>query len=133
MCRTCPLSYKALTEKGIVKKHKDHFRNKESLIKDEIYLEVQLEKRGLHRNETTDNSPVTTNNPSQDISDPNTQKQLRIQINNVPKSVNDVLIEPQPEETNLGNSGSGGDSSIVLRPSQRERRPPKYLIMIQRI
>ena len=127
LCCTCPLSYNALTEKGIVKKHKDHLRKKESPIKDEIYPEVQLEKRGLHQNETTVNSPVTANNPLQNITDPSTQKQLRIQINNVPKSANDVLIEPQPVETNLGNSGGGGDSSIVLRRSQRERRPPKYL------
>ena len=114
LCCTCPLSYKALTEKGIIKKHKDHLRKKESPIKDEIYPEVQLEKRGLHLNE----NPVTANNPSQNITDPSTQKQLRIQINNVPKLASDVLIEPQPEETNLGSSGGGGDLSIVLRRSQ---------------
>ena len=46
---------------------------------------MQLEKWDLHRNETTVNSPVTVNSPSQNISDPSSQKQLRTQINNVPK------------------------------------------------
>ena len=45
-------------------------------------------KRDFHRNGTTINSPVTKNNPSQNISDSSTQKQLRSQINNVPKSAN---------------------------------------------
>ena len=35
LCRTGPISYKVMTEKGIVKKHVDHLRKKESPIKDE--------------------------------------------------------------------------------------------------
>ena len=54
---------------------------------------MQLEKWDLHRNETTVNSPVTVNNPSQNISDPSSQKQLRTQINNVPKSAKDDLTK----------------------------------------
>lgn len=95
-----------------------------SPIKDEIYTEAQLEKRDLYRNV---NSPVTANNPLQNISDPSTQKQLRKQINNVSKSANDDLIEPQLEETKPGSCGGKDDSKIVFRRSQRERRPPKYL------
>ena len=74
---TVPISLKAKSEKAIVKKHLDHLQKKEIPIKDEIYPEVQLEKRDLHLNETTVNSPVTTNNPLQNISNPSTQKQLR--------------------------------------------------------
>ena len=110
-----------MTEKRIVKKHGDHLQKKESPIKDKIYPEVQLEKRNFHRNETTVNSPVTANNPSQNISDPSPQKQLRTQINN------DNLIEPKPDKTKLGSRGGCGDLNIVLRRSQGERRPPKYL------
>ena len=69
----------------------DSLLKEKSPIKDEIYTEVQLEKRDLYRNV---NSPVTANNPLQNISDPSTQKQLRAQINNVPKSTNDDLIQP---------------------------------------
>ena len=47
LCRTGPISYKALTEKAILKKHVDHLRKKESPIKDKIYPEVQLRKTGL--------------------------------------------------------------------------------------
>ena len=120
MCCTGPISYKALTEKGIVKKHVDHLRTKERPIKDEIYPEVQLEKRDSHRNF---NSPVTANNPSQNISDPSTQKQLRTQINNAPKSANDDLIEPEPEETSPGCSGGSGDSiSTRKKTSELFRR-----------
>ena len=54
---------------------------------------MQLEKWDLHRNETTVNSPVTGNSPSQNISDPSSQKQLRTQINNVPKSAKDDLTK----------------------------------------
>ena len=54
---------------------------------------MQLEKWDLHRNETTVNSPVTVNSPSQNISDPSSQKQLRTQINNVPKSAKDDLTK----------------------------------------
>ena len=121
MYRTGPISYKALTEKRIVKKHGDHLQKKESPIKDKIYPEVQLEKRNFHRNETTVNSPVTANNSSQNISDPSPQKQLRTQINN------DNLIEPKPDKTKLGSRGGCGDLNIVLRRTQGERRPPKYL------
>ena len=52
---------------------------------------------------------------------------MRKQIYNVSKSANDDLIEPQLEETNPGSCGGKDDSKIVLRRSQRERRPPKYL------
>ena len=79
------IPFKALTEKEPVKKYVDHMQKKESLIKDEIYSEMQLEKWDLYRNETTVNSPVTTNNPSQNISNPRTQKQLRTQIRNIPQ------------------------------------------------
>ena len=79
---------------------------------------MQLEKWDLHRNETTVNSPVTVNSPSQNISDPSSQKQLRTQINNVPKSAN---------KTNLGSSGGSDDLNIALRRSQQKRRLPKYL------
>ena len=127
LCRIGPISYEALTEKWIVKKHVNHLRKKESPINDEIYYEVQLEKHYLHRNETTVNSPVAANSPSQNISDWSPQKQLRTQINDVQKSANDDLIEHQPEETYAGSSGGSGDSNIALRRSQRERRPPKYL------
>ena len=117
----------ALTEKGIVKKHVDNLRRKESPINDEIYSEVQLEKRDLRRSETTVNFLVTANNPSQNISDPSPQKQFRTQMNNVANLADDNLIEPKPDETNPGNRGGGGDSNIDFRRSQRERRPPKYL------
>ena len=50
LCSTGPISYKTLTEKGIVKKHVDQLWKKEIPIKDEIDLEVQLEKWDLHRN-----------------------------------------------------------------------------------
>ena len=46
LCCIGPISYKALTEKGIVKKHVGHL---ESPINDEIYSEVQLEKWDLSR------------------------------------------------------------------------------------
>ena len=111
LCPTGPISYRALTEKGIAKKHVDHLWKKESPIKDEIYPEVHLEKRDLHRSETTVNSPVTVNNLSQNISDPSPQKQLRTQMNNVLKLANDNLIEPQPEKTNPG-SVHGPDSHV---------------------
>ena len=55
-------------------------QKKESSIQDKIYPEVQLEKWDLHQNEITVNSLVKTNNPSQHIRDPSTQKQLRTQI-----------------------------------------------------
>ena len=122
-----------MTEKGIVKKHIDHLHKKRNPIKDKIYLEVQLEKRDLNRNETTVIFPVTANNTLQSISDPtsqkgmSSQKQLRTQINNVAQLAHDNLIESQSEETNPGSSGGGSDTNIVLRRSQRERRPPKYL------
>ena len=103
-----------MTEKRIVNKHVGHLRKKESPIRAEVYPEVQLEKRDVHVNETIVNSSVTKNNPSQNISDPGIQKQLRAQINNVPQSANDDLIEPQPEETNPGSSSGGGDSNIAL-------------------
>lgn len=54
-------------------------------------------------------------------------KQLRTQINNVPKSANNDLIEPQPEETKSGSRGGGADLNIILRRSQRDRRHTKYL------
>ena len=38
------------------KNHVDHLQEKKSPIKDEIYLDVQLEKWDLHRNETAANS-----------------------------------------------------------------------------
>ena len=107
--RTVSLSYKTLTEKGIVKKQAEHLRRKKETIKDEIYPEVQLTKRDLHRNETTVNFLVTANSQSQNISDPSPQKQLRKQINNVPKSVNDALIEHKPEENNPRSSSGNGD------------------------
>ena len=44
LCCTCPISYKTLTEKGIVKKRRI-LAKKETAIKDEIYPEVQLEKQ----------------------------------------------------------------------------------------
>ena len=94
---------------------------------------MQLEKRNLNRNETTVIFPVTANNTLQSISDPtsqkgmSSQKQLRTQINNVAQLAHDNLIESQSEETNPGSSGGGSDTNIVLRRSQRERRPPKYL------
>lgn len=103
------------------------YGKKESPIKNEIYPKVQLEKQDLHRNETTVNFLATKNNPLQNFSDPSTQKPLRKQINNVSKSANDDLIEPQLEETKPGSCGGKDDSKIVLRRSQRERRPPKYL------
>ena len=87
-------------------------------IKDEIYPEVQLKKKDLHRNEATINSSVTANNPSQYISNPSPQKQLRKQINNVPKSSNDYLIELQPEEINHGSRDDGSDLNIVLKRPQ---------------
>ena len=70
---------------------------------------MQLEKQNLHRNETTTNSPVITNDPSQNISDSSTQKQSRTQINNVLKLTNDNLKEPQPEETSPEKSSGGDD------------------------
>ena len=96
----------------------DHLQKKESLIKDEIYPGVQLEKWDLHRNETAINSLMTTNNPLQNIHDKSIQKQLRVQINNVPQSANVNLIEPEPEETSPGSSSGSRDSNIVLRGSQ---------------
>ena len=75
-----PKSYKPLTKKGIVKKHVDHLRKKESSIQDKIYPEMQLQKWELNQTEITVNSLARTNNPSQHIRDPNTQKQLRTQI-----------------------------------------------------
>ena len=57
---------------------------------------MQLEKWDLHRNETTVNSPVTVNSPSQNISDASSQKQLRTQINIVPKSAKDDLTKLTP-------------------------------------
>ena len=129
LCSTGPMSYKGLTEKGILKKHIDHLQKK-SPIKDEIYPKVQLEKRDLQRNETAINSGVTANNPSQNISDPSTQKQSRKQISNVPKSATDDLLEPQPEETNPVSSAGSGDSNIVLRRSQRERRHSKSFFFL---
>ena len=57
---------------------------------------MQLEKWDLRRNETTVNSPVTVNSPSQNISDPSSQKQLRTQINNVSKSAKDDLTKLTP-------------------------------------
>ena len=77
MCSTVPISLKALNEKEIVKKNLDHLQKKESPIKDEIYPEVQLGKQELHPNETSVNFPVTTNNPSPNINNPSTQKQLK--------------------------------------------------------
>ena len=65
-----PKSYKPLTKKGIVKKH----------VQDKIYPEMQLQKWELNQTEITVNSLARTNNPSQHIRDPNTQKQLRTQI-----------------------------------------------------
>ena len=50
----------------------------------------------------------------QNISDPSTQKQLRIQINNVPQSANEDLIESQPEKTNSGSSSSSSSSDSKL-------------------
>ena len=97
-----------MTEKRIVKKHGDHLQKKESPIKDKIYPEVQLEKRNFRRNETTVNSPVTANNPSQNISDPSPQKQLRTQINK------DDLIEPKPDKTKPGSRGGCGDLNIFF-------------------
>ena len=126
MCCTGRISYKALTEKGIKKKHVDHPLAKESPIKDEIYPWGAARKTGLQK-EIPANSPVIANSPLQNIIIPSPQKQLRTHINNVPKLTNENLIEHQPEETNPGNSGSSGDSNIALRPSQQERRPPKYL------
>ena len=79
---------------------------------------MRKQKWDLHRNETIVNSPVTTDNPSQNISDPSTQKQLRKQINNVLQLANDDLIDLQPEETNPGSSGGSGESNIALRRSQ---------------
>ena len=57
---------------------------------------MQLEKWDLRRNETTVNSPATVNSPSQNISDPNSQKQFRTQINTVPKSAKDDLTKLTP-------------------------------------
>ena len=107
--RTVSIFYKTLTEKGIVKKHAEHLRRKKETIKDEIYPEVQLKKRDIHRSETTVNSPVTANSQSQNISEPSPQKQLRKQINNVPKSANDALIEHKSEENNPRSSSGNSD------------------------
>ena len=87
---------------------------------------MQLEKRVLHLNETSVNSPVITNNPLQNISDPITETHLRTYINKVPQSANDNLIEQQPEETKPGSSSGSGDLNIVLRRSEQERRLSKY-------
>ena len=88
---------------------------------------MQLENQELHQSDSTINSPVTANSPSQNISSPSPQNQLSTQINNVPKSTNEDLIEHQPEETNPESSSGSGDLSIGLRRSQQERRPAKYL------
>ena len=109
MYRTGPISYEAFSEQGIVKKQIYHSREKKT-IKDEIYPELQLEKWGLHRNETTVNFPVTTNNPSQNIRNRSTQKQLRTQINNVPQLAIDNLIE-----SNLRKVTSGVAAVAVIR------------------
>ena len=109
---------KGLTEKGIAKKHGDHLPKKESSKKDESYPEVQQEKRDLHRSRTTVNSPITANNPSQNITNPIPQKQLRAQMDNIPKLANDNLIEHQSGETNIGGRGGDGDSNNVLKRSQ---------------
>ena len=85
---------KGLIEKGIAKKHGNHLRKKESPKKDESYPEVQQEKRDLHRSRNTVNSPITANNPSQNISNSIPQKQLRAQMDNIPKLANNNLIEP---------------------------------------
>lgn len=87
--RNCKETYRPLAQK-------------KKPIKDKIYLEVQLEKRNLNRNETTVIFPVTANNTLQSISDPtsqkgmSSQKQLRTQINNVPKSAKDDLTKLTP-------------------------------------
>ena len=47
------------------------------------------------------------------MSNASPRKQLRTQINNVPKSANEDLTEPQPEETNTGSSDD--DLNIILR------------------
>ena len=123
LCRTGPISYKALTKKGVVKKRVDHLQKKESPKKPPRFtLRCSWKKQDLHRNETTANSPVTANNSSQKTSDPRTQKHLRTQINNFSQLASENLIEPQPQKTNSGSSGSGGDSNIVLRQFQQ---PPK--------
>ena len=110
-------------------------QKKESPIKDEIYPEVQLEKRDLHQNETTINSSVTANNPSQNISDPSPQKQLRTHINSAPKSANDDLIEPQPEETNPGSSDNDSDSNYcfetILTRKKTSKIFTKLRVMVQ--
>lgn len=58
-------------------------------------------------------------------------QQLRAQISNILQSANVRLIEPQTEESNaekvMRSSSSGSDLNIILRRSQWERRPPKYL------
>ena len=92
-----------------MKKQIYHSREKKN-IKDEIYPELQLEKWGLHRNETTVNFPVTTNNPSQNIRNRSTQKQLRTQINNVPQLAIDNLIE-----SNLRKVTPGVAAVAVIR------------------
>ena len=104
-----------MTEKGIVKKHVDQLWKKEIPIKDEIDLEVQLEKWDLHRKKTTINSHVTVYNPSQNNSHPILQKQLQKRINNVAQLANDNLTKPQPKEANHGSSNGGHDSNTVLR------------------
>ena len=107
--RTGPISYEAFSEQGIVKKQIYHSRERKP-IKDEIYPELQLEKWDLHRNETTVNFPVTTNNPSQNIRNPSTQKQLRTQINNVSQLAIDNLIE-----SNLRKVTPGVAAAAVIR------------------
>ena len=96
---------------------------------------MQLEKRDLHRNETTINSSVTANNPSQNISDPSPQKQLRTHINIVPKSANDDLIELQPEETNPGSSDNDSDSNYcfetILTRKKTSKIFTKLRVMVQ--
>ena len=72
------------------------------------------------------NSSVTVYSPSQNISNPSTEKQLRKQIYNIPKSANNNLQEHQPEETNPRSSKRSSNSNIALRWSQWERRPLKY-------
>ena len=111
-----------MIEKGIAKKLGDHLRKKEIPKKDESYPEVQQEKRDLHRSRTTVNSPITANNPSQNISNPIPQKQFRAQMDNIPKLANNNLIQPQSGETNTGGRGGDGDSNNVLKRSQWERR-----------
>lgn len=76
-----------------------------------------LKRNGiLHINsEMQLNSSVTVYSPSQNISNPSTEKQLRKQIYNIPKSANNNLQEHQPEETNPRSSKRGSNSNIALR------------------